>query len=67
MRETHFISRDSNATHPDIGKPNPGRVSKKISHLRREGVPQDQAVATALRMNRAGRLTPSGGYRRVKK
>ena len=40
------------------------RVSKKISHLVGEGVPQKQAVAEALSMERAGRLTESGGYRR---
>jgi hypothetical protein len=40
--------------------------SKKISHLvREEGVPQRQAVAMALSMKRAGRLTKEGGYRRV--
>lgn len=37
-------------------------ASKKISHLRHEGVPQKQAVAEALSMQRAGRLTKSGGY-----
>ena len=36
--------------------------SKKISKLMDEGKPQDQAVATALSMKRAGRLTKSGGY-----
>jgi hypothetical protein len=41
-------------------------VSKKISKLVREGVSQKQAVAEALSMKRAGRLTKSGGYRRVK-
>jgi hypothetical protein len=41
------------------------RVSKKISILRHEDVPQKQAVAMALSMNRAGRLTPEGGYKRV--
>lgn len=87
MRSTQFMSRDSHARHPDIGKPNPGTfadlpaaskstlgggprrkrsaVSKKISHLVHEGKPQKQAVAIALSMKRAGRLTPSGGYRRV--
>jgi len=43
------------------------RVSKKISKLVAEGTPQKQAVAEALSMQRAGRLTPGGGYRRVKK
>lgn len=42
-------------------------VSKKISKLVREGVPQRRAVAEALSMQRAGRLTAGGGYRRVKK
>ena len=41
------------------------RASRKISKLRREGVPEDQAVATALNMERKGRLTPTGGYKRV--
>ena len=40
---------------------------KKISLLRSEGVPQDEAVAEALSMKRAGRLTSSGGYIRSKK
>jgi hypothetical protein len=41
-------------------------VSKKISILRHEGVKQDQAVATALSMKRAGRLTPEGDYVHVR-
>lgn len=40
------------------------RVSAKISKLVHEGVPQKQAVAEALSMERAGRLGPHGGYRR---
>jgi len=43
------------------------KVSKKISMLRHEGVKQDQAVATALNMERKGRLTKGGGYRHVRK
>ncbi len=43
------------------------RVSAKISHLREEGVPEKKAVATALNMERAGRLGPKGGYKRGKK
>jgi hypothetical protein len=39
--------------------------SEKISKLVREGYPQRQAVAISYSMKRAGRLTPSGGYRRV--
>ena len=41
------------------------RVSTKIGTLRREGKPQDQAVAIALNMDRENRLGPRGGYRRV--
>jgi len=63
------MSRNSSARHPDMGMPNPGNgsVSRKISHLVREGRPQKQAVAMALSMKRAGRLTKGGGYRRVGK
>lgn len=42
-------------------------VGKKISKLRHEDVPQDQAVAEALSMEREGRLTKSGGYIRSKR
>lgn len=38
------------------------RVSEKISLLRREGEPEDQAVATALNMERRGRLRRGGKY-----
>lgn len=41
------------------------RVGKKISKLMHEDVPQKQAIAEALSMQRAGRLTAEGGYRRV--
>lgn len=50
-----------------VGKAGQSRVSKKIRHLVKEGTPQKQAVATALSMERADRITPAGGYRRVKK
>lgn len=43
------------------------RVGKKISILMHEGKPQDQAVAMSLAMERAHRLTKSGGYIRKKK
>lgn len=43
------------------------RVSTKIKVLRNEGVKQDQAVATAINMEKKHRLTNSGGYKRVKK
>jgi hypothetical protein len=43
------------------------RVGKKIAILRGEGIKEDQAVATALSMERKHRLTPGGGYKRVKK
>lgn len=41
------------------------RVSAKIKILRDEGDPQNQAVAKALSMERAGRLGPNGEYRHV--
>lgn len=41
------------------------RVSKKIRILRKENVPQRQAVATALNMERRHRIGPNGEYRRV--
>ena len=40
------------------------RVGKKISKLRHEGKPEDQAVAMALNMEREHRLTEGGGYKR---
>mgnify|MGYP001610043674 CR=1 len=43
------------------------RVSAKISHLMREDhgkMSHQQMVASALEMERAGRLGPKGGYRR---
>jgi hypothetical protein len=43
------------------------RVSEKISLLRREGEPEDQAVATALSMERKHRLGRGGKYRHVKR
>lgn len=42
-------------------------VSRKIKVLRHEGVPEKQAIATAISMGKAGRITKSGGYKRVKK
>jgi hypothetical protein len=45
----------------------PDLVSKKIKVLVGEGVPQKQAVATAINMGKKGRITKSGGYRRVAK
>jgi hypothetical protein len=44
------------------------KVSEKISKLvKSEGVPQKQAVAMALSMERAGRLRKGGKYIRKKK
>lgn len=41
------------------------RVSKKISHLKsKEKMPQKQAVATALNMEKEGRLTKDGKYKK---
>jgi len=43
------------------------RVSRKISKLRSENVPERQAVAMSLSMARKNRITKSGGYKRVAK
>ena len=43
------------------------RVSEKIPVLRREGIPQRQAVAEAISMERAGRLRRGGVYVPAKK
>lgn len=43
------------------------KASAKISKLVHEGMPQKQAVATALNMEREGHLGPKGGYKRSKK
>jgi hypothetical protein len=42
-------------------------VSDKIRVLRKENVPERQAIATALSMRRAGRLRPGGVYVPAKK
>lgn len=43
------------------------RVGDKIRVLRKENVPEKQAVATALSMERAGRLKRGGKYVHVSK
>lgn len=41
----------------------PTKVFVKAAHLQKaEGMPRDQAIATAANMNRAGRLTEKGEY-----
>jgi len=40
------------------------RVSEKISYLRHEGVPEKQAIAESLSMERSGRLGRHGVYHR---
>ena len=52
---------------PTKRKPKKTAVGYKISKLRKEGMPQKQAVAVALSMEQSGRLGPRGGYKRVKK
>ena len=42
-------------------------ASRKIGELVRKGIPQPQAVAVGLNMQRAGRLTPAGKYLPVKR
>jgi hypothetical protein len=43
------------------------RVSKKIAILVKEGKDPKAAAGEAYGMERAGRLTKSGGYRRARK
>lgn len=44
------------------------RVSKKIAHLKStEDIPQKQAVAMAINMNKEGRLTKDGKYKKKKR
>lgn len=43
------------------------RISAKIARLVSEGMDQQQAIAEAINMARAGRLGPRGGYHRVHK
>lgn len=46
-------------------KPHPERVSKAIALMVKEGIPQKQAVAKALSMEREGRLRADGSYKPV--
>lgn len=50
-----------------VERNSPARIGKKISLLVGEGTPQKQAVAEALSMDRAHRLTANGDYIRAKK
>jgi hypothetical protein len=50
-----------------VKRNSPELVSKKIQHLRHEGVKPKQAVAMAINMGKKGRITKSGGYKRVSK
>jgi hypothetical protein len=51
---------------PKLSREQARAVSAKIAYLVREGVPKKQAVAEAYSMQRAGRLTSTGEYKRVK-
>lgn len=42
-------------------------VSEKIGVLRKEGMPEKQAVATSISMGKAGRLRPGGRYVKARK
>ena len=41
------------------------RVAKAVGRYRREGVPEDQAVAKAMAAEKAGRLREDGTYVKV--
>lgn len=49
------------------GKAAQGRVSVKVKHMMAEGMPQKQAVASSLAMERAHRLGRGGQYKPVAK
>ena len=51
----------------EVVRHSPARVGKKIAILEHEGKPPAQAIAMALSMERAHRLTNEGGYKRVRK
>lgn len=69
MRECQFMSRDSSAPHPDIGKPNPGPrpnrkaplgqggrfAALKASIAKRGGVRNPGAVAAAIGRKKYGK------------
>lgn len=38
------------------------RAAKKVSHLVKEGMPQEQAVSSAMSMARSERLDEDGNY-----
>jgi hypothetical protein len=69
VAEYPIVTTDARRVSAHAKKPKKknSRVSKKISYLVHEGTPQKQAVAEALSMERAGRLTDSGDYIRAKK
>jgi len=51
-----------------VPKADQNKVSAKIRHLiKKEGVSQKQAVATAINMNAKNRLGPKGGYKAAPK
>lgn len=59
-------SKNSSRSRSSPSKAGRSRVGTKISQLvKKEKVPQRQAVATALSMQRAGRLGPRSGYKRA--
>lgn len=43
------------------------RVAKKIRHLRKEGTPRREAIATAINMEKKGRIGIGGEYLPVEK
>ena len=43
------------------------RLSKKIAILLKEGIPKRQAIATALSMQKYGRIGPKGEYIKKKR
>jgi len=66
MMEKQFISRDSSARHPDIGRPNPGKprlgsgkrfAALKSKIAKRGGVRDPGAVAAAIGRKKYGKAS----------
>lgn len=63
----HMVVRGAAHNRTRLGKHKMTPVAIKAQYLMAEGKPRDVAFATAFSMQRAGRLTRSGKYKRAKR